>query len=162
MDGLKIRVMENPVYLDTFKALDANAVPMAWTEALTALQQGTIDGQENPVGVIYSFKLYETQNHLSLTRHTYAPAVIVMGKQLYQELPADVQVIFKDAAMEAARFERQANADAEAEQLQALKDNGMTVVTPDLKAFKEKIAGVYDKYGDQFGDYIDRIQSELQ
>jgi len=162
MDGLKIRVMENPVYLDTFKALDANAVPMAWTEALTALQQGTIDGQENPVGVIYTFKLYETQNHLSLTRHTYAPAVIVMGNKLYEELPAEVQVIFKDAAMEAARFERQANADAEAEQLQALKDNGMTVVTPDLKAFKEKITGVYDKYGDQFGDYIGRIQSELQ
>jgi tripartite ATP-independent transporter DctP family solute receptor len=69
MEGLKIRVMENPVYIDTFKALGANAVPMAWTEALTAMQQGTIDGQENPINVIYSFKLYEPQKYLSMTRH---------------------------------------------------------------------------------------------
>lgn len=89
--GLRIRVMENPVYLATFKALGANPVPMAWTEALTALQQGVIDGQENPVNVIYAFKLYETQKYLSLTRHTYAPALFVMGLNLYNSLPADVQ-----------------------------------------------------------------------
>jgi TRAP-type C4-dicarboxylate transport system substrate-binding protein len=71
---LKIRVMQNPVYVDSFKALGANAVPMAWTEALTALQQGTVDGQENPLNVIVAFKLYETQKHLALTRHAYAPA----------------------------------------------------------------------------------------
>ena len=162
IDGLKIRVMENPVYLDTFKALGANAVPMAWTEALTALQQGTIDGQENPVGVIYTFKLYETQKYLSLTRHTYAPATIVMSNKLYQELPEDVQGIFKTAALEAAQFERQSNADSEEEQLEALKANGMEVVKPNVKAFKAEIMDVYDKYGEKFGDYIDRILAELE
>ena len=162
MDGLKIRVMENPVYIDTFKALGANAAPMAWTEALTALQQGTIDGQENPVGVIYTFKLYETQNFLSLTRHTYAPAVIVMSNNLFQELPEDVQGIFKEAALEAAQHERQVNADNEAEQLEALKANGMEVVVPDVKAFKAEIKDVYEKYGEKFGDYIDRILAELE
>lgn len=64
--GLKVRVMENPVYIDTFQTLGANTVPMAWTEALTAMQQGTIDGQENPINVIYSFRLYEPQRYLSI------------------------------------------------------------------------------------------------
>ena len=162
MEGLKIRVMENPVYLDTFKALGANAVPMAWTEALTALQQGTIAGQENPVNVIYSFKLYETQNHLSLTRHSYAPATIVMSKKLYDELPADVQTVFTAAAQEAAEYERQMNADSEESQMEELVANGMEIVTPDVKAFKAKITDVYTKYGDKFGDYIDRILAELE
>ena len=77
--GLKIRVMQNPVYVDSFKALGANAVPMAWTEVLTALQQGTVDGQENPLNVIMAFKLYEMQKYLSITRHAYAPAAILMS-----------------------------------------------------------------------------------
>lgn len=160
--GLKIRVMENPVYLDTFKALGANAVPMAWTEALTALQQGTIDGQENPVNVIYSFKLYETQNHLSMTRHTYAPAIITMSLNLYNSLPEEAQTIFKESAQEAAEYERQANADSEAEQLEALEENGMEIVYPDTGLFKAEIASVYEKYGDKFGDAIQRIQAELE
>ena len=79
IDGLRVRVMENPVYTDTFRALGANATPMAWTEALTAMQQGTIDGQENPVGVVHSFNLDETQTHMTMSRHTYAPAIFVMG-----------------------------------------------------------------------------------
>ena len=77
MEGMRIRVMENPVYIDTFRALGANAVPMAWTEALTAMQQDTIDGQENPVNVVDSFKLDETQDYMTMTRHTYAPALYV-------------------------------------------------------------------------------------
>ena len=74
LKGLKIRLMQNPVYVDSFKALGANAVPMAWTEALTALQQKTIDGQENPLNVIVSYKLDECQKYMSITRHAYAPA----------------------------------------------------------------------------------------
>lgn len=162
MDGLKIRVMENPVYIDTFKSLGANAVPMAWTEALTALQQGTIDGQENPVNVIYSFKLYETQKYLSMTRHSYAPAIIVMSNKLYQELPEDVQPIFKECAQLAAEYEREVNAENEATQIKTLEENGMEITQPDVKAFKAKITDVYDKYGEQFGEYIDRIQVELE
>ena len=162
IEGLKVRVMENPVYLDTFKALGANAVPMAWTEALTALQQGTIDGQENPVNVIYSFKLYETQKYLSMTRHSYAPAIIVMSSNLFNELPEDIQTIFSESAQEAAVHERQVNAENEAAQLKSLEENGMEIVNPDTKLFKEKITSVYEKYGEKFGDYIGRIQAELQ
>lgn len=163
MQGLKIRVMENPVYIDTFKALGANAVPMAWTEALTAMQQGTIDGQENPINVIYSFKLYEPQKHLSLTRHTYAPAIIVMGRNLWSKLPKDAQDVIAEAAKQAAVHERAMNAKMSAEQLQALKDNGMQVVeTPDLTSFQAQVAPVYEKYGAKFGTFLQRIQDQLK
>jgi len=81
MKGLKIRLMQNPVYVDSFRALGANAIPMAWTEALTALQQGAIDGQENPLNVIVAFNLFESQKHLAITRHAYAPNVIMMSKK---------------------------------------------------------------------------------
>ncbi|MBN2286866.1 MAG: TRAP transporter substrate-binding protein [Tissierellales bacterium] len=161
LSGLKIRVMENPVYLDTFQSLGANTVPMAWTEALTALQQGTIHGQENPINVIYSYKLYETQKYLSMTRHTYAPAIFVMSNSLFNKLPQDIQVIFKESAQEAAEHERKDNAEKEAEQMKALEDNGMEIVYPDTKAFKDKIGNVYEKYGEKFGDYLDRILSAL-
>lgn len=163
MEGLKIRVMENPVYIDTFQALGANTVPMAWTEALTAMQQGTIDGQENPINVIYSFKLYEPQDYLSLTRHTYAPAIFVMSLNLYNSLPAEVQAIVSEAAQEAAEYERMMNAEMRAEQMQTLRDNGMEIVeTPDIAAFQARVAPVYEKYGEKFGDYLTRIQAQLQ
>ncbi|NBB91038.1 MAG: DctP family TRAP transporter solute-binding subunit [Spirochaetes bacterium] len=162
VQGLKIRVMENPVYIDTFQALGANAVPMAWTEALTAMQQQTIDGQENPINVIYSFKLYEPQEYLSLTRHTYAPAIIVMSLDYWNRLPADAQQILEDAAQEAAEYERQWNADMASEQLDALRANGMNIIeNPDIAAFQDAVAPVYDEYGEAFGDYLSRIRAQL-
>ncbi len=163
MDGLRIRVMENPVYTDTFRALGANAIPMAWTEALTAMQQGTIDGQENPVNVIHSFKLYETQDHMTLSRHTYAPALFVMGMSVWNELPEAAQGVIAQAAQEAAEHERRMNADMQAEQLAELRDAGMQIVEePDLAAFQEAVAPVYEAYGEQFGDYLPRIREALK
>ena len=159
--GLKVRVMENEVYTATFTALGVNAVPMAWSEALTALQQGTIQGQENPVNVIYSYKLWESQKHVTLTRHAYASAILTMSLDLFNKLPEDVQVIMKEAAQEAAEFERAWVADNEAEQMQALKDNGMEIVeTPDLAGFRAAVQSVYDQYP-QYADYISRIQNAL-
>ncbi|SEO35950.1 TRAP transporter substrate-binding protein [Vreelandella aquamarina] len=163
LDGLRIRVMENPVYTDTFRELGANAIPMAWTEALTAMQQGTIDGQENPVNVIHSFKLDETQNYMTLSRHTYAPAIFVMGMPAWNQLPEAAQTVLEEAAQEAAEHERQVNADMEAEQLAALREAGMEINdTPDMEAFQAAVAPVYEKYGEQFGDYLPRIQEALQ
>lgn len=161
LKGLKIRVMENPVYIDTFKALGANAVPMAWTEALTAMQQGTIDGQENPVNVIYSFKLAETQKFMSFTRHTYAPALFVMSQSLFKTLDEANQKLFKESAQKAAEHERAWNMEKESEQLAAIKEHGMKVSEPDLKPFQEAVTPVYDKYGKKFGKYFTAIQQEL-
>jgi tripartite ATP-independent transporter DctP family solute receptor len=163
LDGLRIRVMENPVYTDTFRELGANAIPMAWTEALTAMQQGTIDGQENPVNVIHSFKLDETQNYMTLSRHTYAPAIFVMGMPAWNQLPEAAQAVLEEAAQAAAEHERQVNANMEAEQLAALREAGMEINdAPDMEAFQAAVVPVYEKYGEQFGDYLPRIQEALQ
>ncbi len=162
MKGLKIRVMENPVYIDTFKTLGANAVPMAWTECLTALQQGTIDGQENPINVIYAFKLNQTQKYLSLTRHTYAPALFVMSQKLYSSLTPEVQAALTEAASLAAKHERKWNAEQEQGQLKALSDQGMKILSPDLGPFKEAVKPVYDKYKDRFGDVLADIQKQMK
>ncbi len=163
LNGLRIRVMENPVYTDTFRTLGANAIPMAWTEALTAMQQGTIDGQENPVNVIHSFKLHETQSHMTLSRHTYAPALFVMGMPAWNRLPEAAQDVLIQAAQEAAEHERRMNAEMEASQLEALRAAGMEIVDdPDLEAFQAAVAPVYEKYGARFGDYLTRIQEALQ
>ena len=157
MAGLKIRVMENPVYIDTFKTLGTNAVPMAWTEALTALQQGTIDGQENPVNVIYSFKLNETQKYLTMTKHSYAPALFLMSKKVFGSFNKETQDILVKAAQEAAVHERKWNADQMSEQLKALKEKGMQIADPDTAAFQAAVKPVYDKYGPKFGTLLDEI-----
>jgi tripartite ATP-independent transporter DctP family solute receptor len=157
--GLKIRVMQNPVYVDSFKALGANAVPMAWTEVLTALQQGTVDGQENPLNVIMAFKLFETQKYLSITRHAYAPAPIIMSMTTWKKLTPAQQDIVKKAAQEAADFERAWDNKMEAAWLKDLKAKGMVVTTPDLAAFQKAVKPVYDQYAPKFGkSLIESIQ----
>ena len=162
LKGLKLRVMENEVYTATFKALDVNAVPMAWAEALTAMQQGTIEGQENPVNVMYSYKLWEYgQKYATFDRHSYATAIITMSLDVFNTLDEETQKIFKQAAQEAAEFERAWVAEQEAGQIQALKDNGMEIVeNPDVDSFRAAVQPVYAAYP-QFADYIARIQETL-
>jgi tripartite ATP-independent transporter DctP family solute receptor len=160
MEGLKIRLMQNPVYVDSFKALGANAVPMAWTEALTALQQKTIDGQENPLNVIVAFKLYESQQYLSLTRHAYAPNVIMMSMKSWNKLTPEQQEIVQNAALLAAEANRNYDNSKAAEWVEFLKEQGMEVVEdPDLEAFREAVQPVYDKYGTEFADLLEQIEA---
>ena len=154
--------MENEVYTATFKALDVNAVPMAWAEALTAMQQGTIEGQENPVNVMYSYKLWEYgQKYATFDRHSYATAIITMSLDVFNTLDDETQAIFKQAAQEAAEYERAWVAEQEAGQIQALKDNGMEIIeTPDVESFRAAVQPVYAAYP-QYADYIARIQAAL-
>ncbi len=158
MKGLKIRLMQNPIYVDSFRALGANAVPMAWTEALTALQQGTIDGQENPLNVIVSFKLYDSQKYMTITRHAYAPAPLIMSTLTWKKLkPAQQEAVMK-AAKEAAQFERDFNNASEAQWVKDLAAKGMQIATPDLRPFLDAVQPVYKQYAAQFGqDLIDAI-----
>ena len=160
--GLKLRVMENEVYTATFKALDVNAVPMAWAEALTAMQQKTIEGEENPINVIYSYGLWDySQNYVTLDRHSYSTAIITMSLEVFDGLDEETQQIFIDAAQEAAEYERAWVADQEADQLQAIKGHGVEVVEdPDIDSFREAVQSVYDAYP-QYADYITRIQETL-
>ena len=106
-------------------------------------------------------RLWESQKYATLTRHAYASAIITMSLDTYNSLPEDVQKIFDEAAQEAAEYERDWTAEHEAEQLQAMKDNGMEVVeTPDLESFQAAVQSVYDAYP-QYADYITRIQEAL-
>ncbi len=154
MEGLKIRLMQNPIYVDTFKLLGSNAVPMAWTEALTALQQKTIDGQENPLNVIVSFKLYESQKYLSLTRHAYAPNVIMMSMSTWNKLSPEEQAIVVKAALAGAKANRDLDNEKAAEWLTFLREQGMEITEPDMESFREAVVPIYDKYREQFGDDV--------
>ncbi|MCI7736545.1 MAG: TRAP transporter substrate-binding protein [Clostridiales bacterium] len=160
--GLKLRVMENEVYTATFKALNVNAVPMAWSEALTAMQQGTIEGEENPINVIYSYGLWDYgQKYVTLDRHSYATAIITMSLDKFNELDEATQEIFVQAAQEAAEYERAWVADQEAGQLETIKSNGVEVVEePDVDSFREAVQPVYEAYP-QYADYIARINAAL-
>jgi tripartite ATP-independent transporter DctP family solute receptor len=159
MKDLKIRVMQNPIYIDSFTALGANAVPMAWTEALTALQQGTIDGQENPLNVIAAYNINESNKYLSITRHAYAPNIMVMSARTWDKLTPEQQAVIQESALAAAKYNRDIDNENEAEWLEQLKSKGMEVAEPDLAAFREAVAEVYEKYEAQYGKEL--IQSIL-
>ena len=159
--GLKVRVMENEVYTSSFRALGVNAVPMAWPEALTALQQGTVDGQENPVNVIHAFTLLESQKYVTMPRHAYAAAIFTMSKQLFDKLSQAMQKTVLEAAQEAAAHERAWVADNEARQLAELKQQGMIVdEKPALESFKAAVRPVYEKYP-AYAPYLQRIRAAL-
>ena len=161
LKGLKLRVMENEVYTKTFSALEVNAVPMAWADALTALQQGTVDGEENPINVVHSYKLWESQKYMTLDRHSYSTAIITMSLDLWNSLDEATQAIFKQSAQEAAEFERAWVAEQEAGQLANIKANGMEVVeNPDVDSFRAAVQPVYEAYP-QYAESIAAIQTAL-
>jgi tripartite ATP-independent transporter DctP family solute receptor len=144
LKGMKIRTMESPTHLAIWRAIGANPTPMAWP-ITTQLQQGVLDGQENPISVISAGKLNEAgQKHLSLTRHVYSALVFVGSKAFMDKLPAADRKVFMDASTTAALAGRKFVRDNEASQLAALKAAGMQVVdAPDLAAFRAKTEPVY-------------------
>lgn len=156
--GLKIRTMENPVHLETFRALGANPSPMPFGELFTALQQKTMDGQENPLILIKTSKFNEVQKYLSLTGHFYSPAVLLINDKLYKSLTPDQQKALLDAAKEARDYERKFINDNEKKTLEDLKKAGMEVTEPDKAAFQKATEPVYKKFEGEIGkDLIDKI-----
>lgn len=159
--GLKIRTMENEVHLNAFEALGAAPTPMSWTEVITALQQGTIDAQENPIPIIVANKLWDVQSHASLTGHVYSPAVIAMSKIHWDQLSEEEQGWVMEAAKAAAAACREVVDRNEAEGVALMTENGMEVVTEiDKAAFAEAVASTYDALAPQYGaELIERIQA---
>lgn len=150
--GLKIRTMENPMHMAAFSVMGADPTPMAFGELFTALQQGTIDAQENPLTVIYSSKFYEVQKYLTITHHLYSPTALLMSLDFYETLPEDLQKVVDEAAVEAAAYERQMCDEQEAMLLDELKKVGMIVNEPEMAPFVEATASIYDTYvGDEPG-----------
>jgi len=158
LKGIKIRTMENKVHLASFRAFGASPTPMAWSEVYTALQQKTIDAQENPIAIIYHQKIAEVQKYLALTGHFYSPTPLLMSLKAYNALPKDIQKIMDDTAIECATYERNLLRDSEAKQIAELKAKGMQVTTPNKKSFQDAAASVYKEFEAQFGkDTIDKI-----
>lgn len=156
--GLKLRTMENEVHMDAFRTLGADPTPMTWGEVYTSLQQGVIDGQENPINIIRTHKIYEVNKNLALTGHVYSPALLLMNEKKFNSLSPDLQKTLVEAGKEAAKFERKFIRDNEAKMLEELKGFGMQVTTPDKKLFQKATEPTYKKYESRFGkDLIDKI-----
>jgi tripartite ATP-independent transporter DctP family solute receptor len=159
--GLKLRTMENQVHMTAFRALGASPTPMAFPELYGALQQGTVDGQENPMPVILSAKFSQVQKHLTLTGHVYSPALIIMSKAQWAKLSKDDQALVREAARLGAAANRQKVAADEASGIETLKKAGMQVVeNVDKARFQQVLAPAYGEYAKRFGQAaIDRIKN---
>lgn len=160
LKGIKIRVMESPVPIATFNVAGANPTPMAWGEVFTALQQGTIDAQENPLPVIYTQKLYEVQKYLSLTEHFYAPALFLMSGDMFDSLSAEDQALFMEAAAEATAYEREVSLEQAESFVDKCVEEGMEVNEVDKEPFVEAMAPVYAQFEEELGkELIEEIMN---
>jgi tripartite ATP-independent transporter DctP family solute receptor len=153
-EGVKMRVMQNNIFLDSFRTLGANAVPMAFGEVFTALETRTIDGQENPFVTIQTSKFNEVQRFLSVTRHAYTPFLVLYSKRLWEQLSPQEQTVLREAAMDARLVQRQANRDLNARALAALRATGMQIneLSPtEVTRMFERVKPVYDKNAPTIG-----------
>ena len=142
--GLKIRVMESPLHQAIWQTLGANPTPMPWP-IYTELEQGVIDGQENPLWVFEVYKMYEVQKYASLTRHVYSAHIDVASLAWWQTLDPATQKLLQQAMREAAVYQRKVNRDGDAKRLELLIQNGMQVeLHPDVAAFRAKVANIKD------------------
>lgn len=164
--GLKIRTMQNEVHLDAFSKLGANPSPMAFSEVFTALETGTVDGQENPLATIQTQKYNEVQDYLSLTKHVYTPFVFLVSKKFWDSLSEEEQKIMREAALEAGEYQRELNKRENEKALKNLKEEGMKIneVKPEeIEKMKEMIQPVTDKYSQKFGaDLVREMMTEVE
>ncbi len=148
IQGLKIRVVQSPIYIELFNTLGANAVPLPFPELYTALEQKTVDGQENPASVILTSKFAEVQKHMALTRHTYNPQILIISKRVWDRLNEDERKVIREAADEARIYQRQTSRDAEAKTMNELK-KGMQVteIAPaEIARLRDKVKPVSEKF----------------
>jgi tripartite ATP-independent transporter DctP family solute receptor len=161
LKGLKMRTMENPVHIAAYKGLGIITTPMAFPEVFTALQQGTVDGQENPLSVIMAAKFSQVQKHLSLTGHVYSPCIFLMNKAAFDKLSAADKTAFLEAAKVAAKANRDRVDQDDANGVKELRAQGMTVIeNVDKAKFVTTLAPVNAEFEKQFGKAnIDKIRN---
>ncbi|MGR3505713.1 MAG: TRAP transporter substrate-binding protein [Paracoccaceae bacterium] len=161
LEGLKLRTMENKVHMTAFSGMGAAPTPMAFPELFTALQQGVVDGQENPVTVITASKFWEVQKHVSLTGHVYSPAAVLASPVLYDGLTDEQKGWFDEAAKASAAATRAEVNRLEEAGVALLIENGMEVITDIDKApFAALAEASYSVYTDQYGtEMVDRIKA---
>ena len=166
LDGLKLRVIPNPINVDWVKALGANPTPLPFPELYAALEQKAVDGQENPVATINGAKLYEVQKHLVLTGHQYNPQSVIISKKFWEKLSAAEKKIIGDAVAESAKYQREQSRKLEASILENLKKNGMQVTQlseAEMAKMRDKMRPVTAKYGVTVGqDLVKELQGEIE
>jgi tripartite ATP-independent transporter DctP family solute receptor len=165
VNGIKLRVMQNPVHIDFWRALGANPTPMSFDQVFNALQQNVIDAQENPIQTIYTQKMYEVQKYLTLSHHVYTPFVFLVSKIWWDGLTTDQQQAVKKAAVEAGQYQRKLNRDEAKTDLEALKQKGMQVdtISDDVrKEMKEKVQPVIQQYAAKYGDIVKQLLDSIK
>ena len=158
--GLKVRTMQNPVHIQAFQSIGVQPTPMAFSELFTSLQQGVVDGQENPIPVILSSKFSQVQKHLSLTGHVYSPSLLLMSPKLWNSLSEADKTNFREAAKVGSAAQRKKINDDENAGIAQLRSEGMEVVTNvDGQAFRTAMTPVWSEFAKKFGaENIKRIQ----
>lgn len=160
-EGLKVRVQPAPVWETHMKAIGVSPTPVAFNELYSALDQGVVDGQENPLPTINSMKFYEVQKYVSLTSHTYSPAIVVMNESFFDGLSEDHKEAVQSAVKETTDYQRQFLADKEEEIIETLKENDVTITEPDREAFREATKNVKDAVSEEVPqELIDRIKEQ--
>lgn len=166
LSGVKLRVMQNPVFLESFNALGANAIPMAFSELFGALETKTVDGQENPFNTILSSKFYEVQKYVSVTNHVYSPWIVFVSKKYWDGLSKDEQKVLMDAAKVSRDFERKDTRAEAAKAVADLKAKGMQVneVSPaEVNRMRDKLTRVNATIATNVGmDLWNETQAELK
>lgn len=153
MKGLKIRVMEQPIYIAMMKALGANPTPMAFGELFTALQKGVVDGQENPAAHIYTKRFFEVQKYISLTEHTYSAEPLVISMITWNKLTPEQQKILQEAANEAKDWQRQLAIDLEQGYWDKIRESGKCEIITDVdkEAFRKATKPVWKQFESKVG-----------
>lgn len=166
LKGLKIRTIQNPVFVDVFNALGANATPMAFTEVYTALESKALDGQETPYNIVYTSRFHEVQKYLSATRHIYGPGVLLVGRKFWDQLSADERKILQEGCAEAREFERKASRDLDARVLAEMKAKGLVVneISPEERArMREAVKPVIEKHTATVGpELVKQAYAEIE
>jgi tripartite ATP-independent transporter DctP family solute receptor len=166
ISGLKVRVIQIPIFIDTFSALGANPVPLPFPELYTALETGTVDGQENPFASIETSKFYEVQKYAATTGHVYNPLVAIFSKKVWDKLSEDERRIVQEAATEAGLYERKVSREANEKSMQTLRGEGMQITelsSEEIDRMRQKVKPVTDKYTQSIGpDLVAEVQAEIQ
>lgn len=147
--GLKIRVQPAPVWEGHMEALGASPTPVDFNELYSALDQGVVDGEENPLPTINSMKFYEVQKYIALTAHTYTPAVVLMNNGIWKKLNEDQQKIIQNAVDETSEYQRDFLKKQESDIIKSLKEKGVTITEPDREAFTEKTKDVKETVSEE-------------
>lgn len=165
LKGLKLRTQPNPLTLDAFKAIGANASPLPWSELFVALETKAFDGQENPVVLMYTQRFYEVQKYMTLSGHVYSPLIFAVSKKFWDSLTPDEQKMMNTAARKATEFQRKSTAAEAGTALQGMKDKGVQVTQfseADLQAIRDRVPPAIAPHLEKIGpEFMTLVRTEI-